>query len=150
MPREAHERGHENHEKGLGENQACIVCALDDSGNSVAHICGTGSPSAKKISNVLNDYISKDELLCIYSDESHAINKFANDNGYPISQAKLYKKGTKRAKNYAHTRESFITNRYIQTMNAYHSRLKRFLFRFSGISTKLFSGYLYLFCVERT
>lgn len=145
MPRDPHERGHENHEKGLGKNQVCIVCALDDCGNSVAHICGTGNPSAKKLGHVLNDYINKDELLYIYSDESRAINKFANDNGYPISQAKQYRKGTKKAKIYEHTREAFITNRYIQTMNAYHSRLKRFLFRFSGTSTKILSGYLYLF-----
>lgn len=140
MPREAHERGHENHEKGITDNHVCIVCALDDNGNSVARIVGTGNSSAKKISNIMLSCINKKNTDCLYTDKSNALKKFAEENELDIVQIKAIHSHDKKPRKYNPTA---VKN--LQRINSYHSRLKRFLNNFSGISTKYLSGYLYLF-----
>lgn len=144
MPREPYKRGGENHEKGITDNYVCIVCAVDDSGNSVAKVAGTGNTSAAKLKYVLGEHLSSD-IFCIYSDKSSAIKRFAEICQCEVKQEKLLRKGTKKAKGVEFNRDTYIINRYLQIVNSYHSRLKRFLSRFSGISTKYLSGYLYLF-----
>ena len=91
------------------------------------------------------DCIIKDDELLLYSDSSYAIKDFAEGNGYHIKQTKLLRKNGRPATNLRIQKESYVANRYLQKINAYHSRLKRFFNRFSGISTKMLSGYLYLF-----
>lgn len=144
MPREAHERGGENHKAGISDNLVCIICAVDDCGNSVAKVAGIGASTAGKLKYALKEHLS-DNTLCLYSDKSKVIRSFAKDCGLEIKQEKLLRKGTKRAKGVPSNKDTFITNRYLQIVNSYHSRLKKFLNRFSGISTKYLSGYLYLF-----
>lgn len=144
MPREAHERGGENNKAGISDNLVCIICAVDDCGNSVAKVAGIGASTAGKLKYALKEHLS-DNTLCLYSDKSQVIRSFAKDCGLEIKQEKLLRKGTKRAKGVPRNKDTFITNRYLQIVNSYHSRLKKFLNRFSGISTKYLSGYLYLF-----
>lgn len=144
MPRAANRRGGENHEKGISDNLACIVCAVDDYGNSVAKVAGTGNVSAAKLKYVLSDHMGAN-VECLYSDKSNAIKSFAASCGYEIKQEKLLRKNGKTAANVSWSRDTFAINRYLQIINGYHSRLKRFLSRFAGISTKYLSGYLYLF-----
>lgn len=144
MPREAHRRGGENHKRGISDNHVCIVCAVDNMGNSVCEVCGTGNTTASKLNYVLEQHMGS-EIVCLYSDKSQAIKRFATSCGYEIKQEKLLKKNAKQASNVTIDRNSFLVNRYLQKVNSYHSRLKRFLSRFSGISTKYLSGYLYLF-----
>ena len=145
MPRQAFRRGGENHKRGISDNLICIVCALDDSGNSVAHVIGPGTSSSKKIGYALYDSLDKDNVFCFYSDKATAIKKFANDNKFPIKQAKLIYKANNKVEQVELNSDVFEVNRYIQSINAYHSRLKRFLNKFSGISSRYLSGYLYLF-----
>ena len=144
MPRAAYKRGGENHAKGITDNLACIVCAVDDNGNSVAKVAGTGNVSAAKLKYVLKEHLG-DNIFCLYSDKSTAIKSFAESNGYEIKQEKLLRKGAKKASGIVFNQDTFVINRYLQIINSYHSRLKKFLNRFSGISTKYLSGYLYLF-----
>ena len=144
MPRAANERGGENHKKGISRNLVCVVCAVDDNGNSVAKVVGTGVASALKLHNVLQEHVGSD-VVCVYSDKSAVIRKFAEISNLEIKQDKLFRKGTKIAKGVRFDRDVIITNHYLQIINGYHSRLKKFLSHFSGISTKYLSGYLYLF-----
>lgn len=144
MPRSANERGGENHAKGLSQNLVCIVCALDDSGTSVAKVAGTGAASAAKLKYVLQEHMGED-VVCLYSDKSAAIRSFAETCGLKIKQEKLLRKGTQQATGVPRNKATFVVNRYLQIINGYHSRLKKFLSRFAGISTKHLSGYLYLF-----
>lgn len=144
MPRESYKRGGENHEKGITDNHVCIVCAVDDNGNSIAKVAGTGNTSAAKLKYVLQEHFGS-EIFCLYSDKSNAIRRFAEVCNYEIKQEKLLRKGTKKAAGVEFNQDMFIINRYLQIINSYHSRLKKFLNRFSGISTKYLSGYLYLF-----
>ena len=144
MPRNPNERGFENHNKGISSNHVCVVCAIDDTGNSIADVCGTGKPSAAKLNYVLIDHLG-DDVACLYSDKSSAIKAFAQSCGYEIKQDKLLVKNGKYAKNIKITHNTFLINRYIQKVSNYHSKLKQFLRRFSGTSTKYLAGYLYLF-----
>lgn len=144
MPREANERGGENHKQGISDNLVCIICAVDDSGNSVAKVAGVGASTAGKLKYALQEHIGND-IFCLYSDKSRVIKSFADSCGLDIKQEKLLRKGTKRAAGVPLTKDTFIINRYLQIINSYHSRLKKFLSRFSGTSTKYLSGYLYLF-----
>lgn len=144
MPREANERGGENHKQGISDNLVCIICAVDDSGNSIAKVAGVGASTAGKLKYALQEHMSND-IFCLYSDKSRVIKSFADNCGLEIKQEKLLRKGTKRAENVPLTKDTYIVNRYLQIVNSYHSRLKKFLNRFSGTSTKYLSGYLYLF-----
>ena len=142
MPRKSHKRGGENHTKGLSKNQVCIVCALDETGNSVAHISGTGAPRNQHIREVLHNHMDTQTTICLYTDESTALRKFAENEGY--NHRCVISTLSKRKKKKL-TKEEFISLKYIQKINSYHSRLKKFIDNFGGVSTKLLSGYLYLF-----
>ena len=150
MPRAANKRGGENHAKGITDNLVCIVCAVDDNGNSIAKVAGTGVSNLGKLKYVLKEHLGSD-IFCLYSDKSPVIKSFADSCGYEIKQEKLLRKGTKKTANVEFNRDTLVINRYLQVINGYHSRLKKFLNRFAGISTKYLSGYLYLFAwKERT
>ncbi len=138
MPRMPRKRGKEIHKHGLSKDHACIACAIDDAGNSIAKIAGLGSPTYRKIENAVNPYIDKTKLSSLFSDMSPAIKKFAEMNGYPIKQSRLLKNRGKSKRNYE-------TICQIQRINAYHSRLKRFLENFNGISSEYLQGYVSLF-----
>ncbi len=144
MPREAHERGGEIHTKGITDEFVSIVCAVDDCGNSICKVTGTGNASAGKLKYILQPHMGE-KIICIYSDKSSAIRNYAQKCNYKIKQEKMLVKGAKKAENITISYESFVVNRYIQIANGYISRLTRFLSRFSGVSTKYLSGYLYLF-----
>lgn len=140
LPREAHKRGQENHKKGLSKNMVAVVCALDDMDNSIAHVAGTGNSSARKITMALNDSIEKEEVTCLYSDKASALKRFAEGQGYKIIQIKR-----DQLKQQSYQKDVRIALHHLQRINAYHSRLKKFLSGCSSSSTKLLSGYLYLF-----
>ena len=117
----------------------CIVCAMDNYGNSVARIAGLGSPTAKRIENALLPALDKEKVECIYSDAELALRSFAVRNGFKIKQVK-----TKNIKRNYKTYQKMVYRR-VQKINSYHSRLRRFLTNFNGISSQLLPGYLYLF-----
>lgn len=143
--RKPHKRGKDHLGVGLNENQVCIVCALDEDGNSVAHVAGVKNSSFSKLKYSLDQHIDAEDVTCIYSDMERAIFNFAKYKGIDIKQAKLIKKGSQRAKGAKYGKEEQIVNRYLQRINSYHSRLKKFINQFSGTSTDLLPGYLYLF-----
>lgn len=138
MPRKARKRGQESHTRGLSKNKVCIICALDEYGNSIAKVGGKGGPTAHRIDLAISKNIDKDSVKMLYSDKSSAIRKFAKDNAFPIQQECLrkpdYKNGT-----------AYETVRQIQRVNSYHSRLEKFLNNFNGISSELLQGYTSLF-----
>lgn len=138
MPRKSRERGGENHTPGLSQNHVCVVCAIDDFGNSIAKVAGLSSPSAEKITQAIKNNINEKEIYSLYTDKSTALKRFAEMNGFPIQQVLSLSNKTKRKRNYEAVR-------YIQRVNSYHSRLKKFLSGFSGISSELLQGYLSLF-----
>lgn len=140
MGRKPHKRGNDHHSPGLSKEHICVVCALDENDASVARIAGVGAPDHFRIERALNDCIEPENVECIYSDKEKAIKKYADVNGLPIVQALSPKR---KDKNYDLSEGE--AKRWIQKINAFHSRLKRFMQPFCGISSDMLYGYLCLF-----
>lgn len=113
---------HKNRKRGLSREQVCVPCAINRSELSVSKISGLGKASYSGISSVISGHISKGSILC--ADGATAYDAIAKNKGLErveVNPFGLYN---------------------IQRMNSYHSRLKGFVDRFNGVSTKHLNGYL--------
>lgn len=126
IPREAHKRGGEVHLRGLSREKVCVPCAVNRSGLSIAKVSNLGKVSTLAIHNVYDGRIAQDSI--IVTDKARAYIRFADSNALNLVQLKngVAKKG--------------IYN--IQHINNYHSRLKKFMNNFNGVSTKYLNNYL--------
>lgn len=125
--RKARKRGGENHKKGLSAEQVCIPCAVDRKGNAVSKVAKLGKCSAEALEKTIGGHIPSESTLCSDADASYR--KFSRSNGNRLVQIK---EGKSSIKGIFH----------IQHLNAYHSKLKSFLRRFYGVSTKYLNNYL--------
>ena len=140
MNRKPHKRGSEVHTRGLSKEQVCVVCALDEYENAIAHVAGVGAPNAYRIWYALNGSIDKNDVVCLFSDMNPAIRKYANDNGMPIKQTK-----SKKNKRKSYTPAAIEKAHWLQKINSFHSKLTRFMSKFAGISSDMLYGYMCLF-----
>ncbi len=126
LPRQAHKRGGEVHIRGLSREKVCVPCAVNRSGLSIAKTSNLGRVSTQAIHNVYDGRIVQDST--IVTDKASAYIRFAEANELNLVQLKngVAKKG--------------IYN--IQHINNYHSRLKKFMNNFNGVSTKYLNNYL--------
>ena len=126
MPREARRRGGEVHLRGLSHEKVCVPCAVNRSGLSIAKASNLGRISTQDIHNIYDGRIAQD--LIIVTDKMNSYVRFANANGLNLIQLK-----NGRSKNGIYN---------IQHINNYHSRLKKFMNNFNGVSTKYLNNYL--------
>ena len=126
LPRKAHKRGGEVHLRGLSREKVCVPCAVNRNGLSIAKISSLGKVSTQAIHEVYDGRIEQDST--IVTDKARAYIRFAETNELNLVQLKngVAKKG--------------IYN--IQHINNYHSRLKKFMNNFNGVSTKYLNNYL--------
>ncbi len=143
MPRAPRKRGKQGTKKGTSSEQVCIVCALDETGNSVAHVSGCANPKAEEIENAIISSIDVENTDYIFGDGEKAMTKFARENNLKIKQDMLAYK--KKKKNIPITKESYRINYYLEKMNSYHSRINRYLDKLQNPASRLLQGYLYLF-----
>ena len=110
----------------MSREKVCVPCAVNRSGLSIAKISNLGRVSTQDIHNVYDGRINKDST--IVTDKARAYIGFAETNELNLIQLKngVAKKG--------------IYN--IQHINNYHSRLKKFMNNFNGVSTKYLNNYL--------
>ena len=130
LPREPHKRGNSVHTKGLSSEKVCVPCAVSDAGISYAKPAKVGKVSAESISKTFEGIISPRATLC--TDNEKAYISFAKENKNLLIQMDT----DSRVK--SHSGMDYG----IQRINAYHSRLKGFLQRFHGVSTKYLENYL--------
>ncbi len=129
MPREAHKRGGEVRKRGLSQEQVCIPCAVNRSKLSVARIGCLGMASNKAIVGILGGHIEAGSVVC--TDKSRAYKKLVSEGG--LEQVKVPSGRT-------------LKGQYgIQTVNSYHSKLKKFIGKFYGVSSKHLNNYLVYF-----
>ena len=112
--------------RGLSSEQIPVVVAKDRDG----HICDAvlQRRSAKEVGLRIGANITPDSLLCI--EKSRILIKFAKDMGLPFEAI-----GAKQRRG----REKIF---HVQTVNAYHSRLKTWMVRFNGVATERLPNYL--------
>lgn len=126
MPRPAHRRGHDTHTSGLSFEQICIPCAVDRSGVLVTGVGKRGKVSTDCIGQVLAGHLHPDTVIC--TDREQAYLRFAKAQGLSLVRMEPDHR----------TNGSYG----IQRINAYHSRLRGFLRRRHGVSTKYLGNYL--------
>ena len=130
LPRKPHKRGNSVHTKGLSSEKVCVPCAVSDAGISYAKPAKLGKVSSESISKTFDGIISPHATLC--TDNEKAYICFAAENKNRLIQMDTDSRVTSQAG------EAYG----IQRINAYHSKLKGFLQRFRGISTKYLENYL--------
>jgi transposase-like protein len=64
MPRKAHKRGNDVHEKGLSSEKVCVPCAVNDTGISYAKPGKLGKISSACITSTFEEKIAPHSVLC--------------------------------------------------------------------------------------
>ena len=126
MPRKAHKRGKSIHKRGISQEKICVPCAVNRSGLSIAKATNLGHVATKDLHSLYDGKIKPDSV--VVTDRMNSYRRFATKNGLNLIQLK----GGKAKKG--------IYN--IQRINSYHSKLKRFMDSFRGVSTKHLNNYL--------
>lgn len=114
--------------RGLSKQQVCVSCAIARDKKTVySKIATLGRAKVKDLQKVFKGHLSKKAILC--TDKDKAYRNFAKQIGLEHIQLQS---GT----------ASKMGVYHIQTINSYHSRLKFFIRRFRGVSTKYLNNYL--------
>ena len=126
MPRAAHRRGGEVHSKGLSAEKVCVMCAVNEQGVSISKVGKLGKVSSECVDKAFSGRISNDAVLV--TDNEKAYRRFSEEAGVRLVQME--------------TGQRMKDGFNIQRINAYHSRIKGFVGRFHGVSTKYLNNYL--------
>ena len=130
--RKPRKRGGKSKKRGISSDQVCVLVARDRKNNTLSDIATFGRPSADNIDRLLGTRISSNSVLL--TDRHPSFSSFAKIkklNYLPLDLGK----GKRAIKGIYH----------IQNVNSYHSRLKNWIYRFKGVSTKYLSNYLHWF-----
>lgn len=128
--RKARKRGGVAKKRGISKEQICVVVAHDRNGQILSQKAGKGRISAIQLDEVLGKHIDTSALLC--TDTATNYKKFAVMKGLKHEAINVSKKEYKKKGIY-----------HIQHVNGYHKRLKKWMDRFQGVSTKYLDNYLF-------
>ncbi|MDB8458133.1 MAG: IS1595 family transposase [Turicibacter sanguinis] len=128
MPRPSRKRGKEVVKRGISSEQVCVLTGLDRQGNIYAELICKGRMKTSDLSRALQGHIESNSILCTDSHKSYI--QFVKDFGLQHKQIESGKYRT----------DDFYN---IQRLNSFHSRLKLWMLRFKGVSTKYLINYLY-------
>jgi hypothetical protein len=137
MPRKAYKRGvkgsksnkEEKRKRGISNQQVCVLCAIDRTGNIITELLCKGRMKHTDLEGLFKDRIEDDSIFCTDSHKSYI--KFAQNFDIELLQIKRGKH-----------KEGIY---HIQHINAFHSKLKEWMYRFHGVATKYLSNYMYWF-----
>jgi transposase-like protein len=126
MPRKARKRGKQVKKRGISNEQICIATAIDRNSNMIFEMVTRGRISSEDIKRVFEGRLDPDSLICTDSHKSYIrFGKTSVAEHIRIESGK-HKKGVY----------------HISHVNSLHSRFKRWVVRFHGISTKYCPNYL--------
>jgi len=127
MPRPAHHRGSSIHLRGLSHEKVCVPCAIDRNGMSICRISNTARVQTAGLDKVFGNHIVDGSTFV--TDKASAYIKFAKKNNVNLI----------RLKSESDSRRGIYN---LQRINNYHGRLKAFMERFRGVSSKHLNNYL--------
>ena len=126
LGRDSYKRGTPASKSGASKEKVVVSCAVSRNGRIFSKVSALGRASAKAFKAVFRNRFSKRAIIC--TDNDRAFAKYA---------AK---------RDFTHCPLNGTTARHgvycIQNVNSYHSRLKGFIRKFKGISTKYLNNYL--------
>ncbi len=126
MPRKSRHRGAQVKLRGISHEQVCVATAVDRQGNLIMELLCKGRMTSNDLKKLYDGRIGKSSILCTDSHKSY--NKFAKDLSLDH----------KRIPSGKHKEGVY----HIQHINSIHSKLKRWMRVFNGVSTKYLSSYL--------
>jgi transposase-like protein len=127
--RKSRKRGGKAKKAGVSDEQVPVIAGCDRDGNVILGVAGRGRISMADVEEVLNDYIGDEITLCT---DAHSSFK-AYAKAYKFSYVGLNISSGKR----------IVRKKYhIQNVNNFHSRLKQWIARFNGVSTKYLQNYM--------
>ncbi|MBE6814217.1 MAG: IS1595 family transposase [Ruminococcaceae bacterium] len=132
-------RGNSNTIHNFQKNQICVMCAIDEYGNSFSRTAGFGTPTSARVVNAFKDKIEINDNNILVTDGANYYKKTYET--YNFAELKLKKTLIKGNKRVPDTSDKY----HIQRINAYHSKLKRFMRKYNGVSSRYLPGYLLLF-----
>jgi len=121
-------RGGSATQRGISNEQVCILVARDRSGHTLDFVTGNGQLTKARLTDALKPVLDTDALLV--SDANPTYTAFCRTEG--ISHEAVNLSQGQRVKGAFH----------IQNVNAYHSRFKLWLERFHGVATHYLPNYL--------
>ena len=131
----------ENQEKGEGViQQGCVVTAIDRSGKLRMNVSGKGKPSSRQIEEVMAPWITKQKnkrkrsVLC--TDGNNAYLNLVKRKNLSHHIIPGWNRKWRKPKLY-----------HLQNVNNLHSRLKKWMARFNGVSDRYLKNYLTYFRV---
>ena len=129
MPRKPYHRGSDNREY----TKACVLCALDRSGNNYAKMVCAGQLTAKLLDGIVPKIFDTNSI--VITDGSKAIGKFFKTS--PIEHVTIVAKN-----NHKFPKKSVY---HINNINNFHTRFKKYLLKYNGVATKYLNNYVGLF-----
>ncbi len=137
MPRPAFKRGSDN--RGQLSSRACVTCAYERNGQSYGEVLGKGQPTIAMFSHAFAKRIIPESI--VLTDKSTGIrNYFENNASVELIQLLAHVKP--KSMNAPPEVKGVY---HIQNVNNMHSRFRRFLKNYCGVSTKYLNHYLSLF-----
>lgn len=127
LSRKPRKRGGKASKRGRSKEQICVLVARDRSGQTTDHILPVFN--AEVVEGLLGPAIDPDAMLCTDSAKVYAV--FAEKRGLLHEAVNLSTGEWVRAKTI-----------HLQNVNGYHSRLKSWIARFHGVSTRWLPNYL--------
>jgi len=125
--REARHRGAPADRRGISREKVCVSCAVSrDSGRLFSRVSARGKPTTQALADAFRGRLSSKAVVCTDNDRAYV----SYGTNSPFTHMRI-PNGLKRLGIY-----------HVQNINAYHSRLKQFLRRFKGVSTKYLNNYL--------
>ena len=137
MPREAYCRGSDNRSNNVPK--ACVMCAVERNGQSYSEVLGDGQSTTKMVNYAFEKRVAPDSIML--TDGGRAMyNYFSKKKDVDLITLKSSMSGSHNGG------DPEIRGIYhIQTVNNFHTRLRRFLRRHNGVSTKYLNHYVGLF-----
>lgn len=123
--RRPRKRGGKAAKAGINDEQVPVIVGCDRQGEMILGVAGRGRISMKQIERVLGDRIDPEATLC--TDSHPSFRKFAKTHHIKFKPSK----GKRVVKDIYH----------IQHVNSAHTRLKTWMARFNGVSTKKLDNY---------
>ena len=127
LPRKSRKRATKAKKRGLSSEQVCVFVSRDRNGNTYDQIFEKFN--SEELTSKFLPHLANDALF--YSDSKSVYLKFSKDNNVSHEALNL-SKGER-------VRDKVV---HIQNINAYHSRLKRWVEQFRGVATKYLDSYL--------
>ncbi|ERJ11855.1 IS1595 family transposase [Haloplasma contractile] len=126
MPRKVHKRGGQARTRGISKEYVCVSTAIDRKGNIIVEMTNKGRVSSDNLKRLYKHHSEEESIVC--TDSHRSYDRLTKD--LKLTHVKL--KGSKIKEGIYH----------IQRVNSFYSKLKKWIGRFNGVSTKHVSNYL--------